>query len=98
LVPADAAEPAPVMTEYGELHYVDLEARRLVINDQTRFFGPELTIRGRDGNIVASVAELEPGMPLEYVQHWRDGPWFVVSIRVLDALPPANDAEEEDYR
>ncbi|MEQ9060945.1 MAG: hypothetical protein RLW61_16145 [Gammaproteobacteria bacterium] len=87
-----------MQTVHGELHYVDVEARRLVIDDQTRYFGPELTIRGRDGNIVASVADLEAGAPLEYVQQWRGRAWFVVAIRVLDTLPAVNDDEEEELR
>ena len=98
LAPAQARERGPISTEYGELHYVDVEARRLVIDDQTKFYGPEITIRGRRGNTVASVADLAPGTPLEYVQHWRDHLWFVVSIRVLDELPAANDEEEGEQR
>ncbi len=98
LAPVQARERGPISTEYGELHYVDVEARRLVIDDQTKFYGPEITITGRRGNTVASVADLAPGTPLEYVQHWRDRLWFVVSIRVLDALPAVNDEEEGEHR
>ena len=98
LAPVQARERGPISTEYGELHYVDVEARRLVIDDQTKFYGPEITITGRRGNTVASVADLAPGTPLEYVQHWRDRLWFVVSIRVLDELPAANDEEEGEHR
>lgn len=98
LAPSAARDRGPISTEYGELHYVDVESRRLVIDDQTKFYGPEITIRGRRGNTVASVADLAPGTPLEYVQHWRDRLWFVVSIRVLDELPAANDEEEGEHR
>jgi hypothetical protein len=98
VAPAQARERGPISTEYGELHYVDVESRRLVIDDQTKFYGPEIRIKGRRGNTVASVADLAPGTPLEYVQHWRDRVWFVVSIRVLDELPAINDEEEGEHR
>jgi len=87
IVAASIVEAAPKLGSIGILDGLHQDASRMVVDDESIWYGPELKVHLPKGLAVVGVWALKVGSAVTFNPEFKDGHPYVSEIWVLETLP-----------